>query len=455
MRSGDALLDHLFRRAGFGASAADLQAVAGMSYRPPSTTSSNFEQQPDDVDSKIGLPDYVGITTRGQFSPSTEHRRCAAAMAVPHGAHAAPAAGEDGALLAQPLRHRLQQGRGRRRRHRRHQDDGATSRASSPARRDSSSSFARWARQVPRPADRRGAGPRDARLARRPHEHRATRRRRTSAARSWSSSRGGSATTSRPTSTPPRASSPGGISGTCPARWAEMIRRRIRSSSTTRVSTTRRRRPSPSRSMAVPIRIPARPAAAGMQDGIDLLTSLANHPADGAPPGAQALELLLSASSMPPDPAFVDGVASVYLAERHQHARGDAIHPSIAMVHQPRQLQRALRVAGGIRRADDQGDGLDRVLGRYGAHAADQHGADAVRAAQRRRVAAWTSVVRHRRDARAHEFRGAVASNQKFNLARSFSAADSAQPSRVLDAMLQRFTPAPLDPARRTNCSRT
>ena len=32
MRSGDPLLDHLFRRAGFGASAADLQAVAGKGY---------------------------------------------------------------------------------------------------------------------------------------------------------------------------------------------------------------------------------------------------------------------------------------------------------------------------------------------------------------------------------------------------------------------------------------
>ena len=31
----------------------------------------NFEQQPDDVDTKIGLADYVSITTRGQFSPST------------------------------------------------------------------------------------------------------------------------------------------------------------------------------------------------------------------------------------------------------------------------------------------------------------------------------------------------------------------------------------------------
>ena len=40
-------------------------------------------------------------------------------------------------------------------------------------------------------------------------------------------------------------------------------------------------------------------------------------------------------------------------------------------------------------------------------------------------------------------FAATVASNQKFNLARSFSANDRAQTSRLLDAMLQRFTPAP------------
>ena len=41
-------------------------------------------------------------------------------------------------------------------------------------------------------------------------------------------------------------------------------------------------------------------------------------------------------------------------------------------------------------------------------------------------------------------FAATVAANQKFNLARSFSATERAQASRVLDAMLQRFTPAPL-----------
>ena len=70
MRSGDALLDHLLRRAGFGASATDLQLMAGLSYAGAVDFLVDYENQPDDVDSKIGLADSVGITTRGQFSPS-------------------------------------------------------------------------------------------------------------------------------------------------------------------------------------------------------------------------------------------------------------------------------------------------------------------------------------------------------------------------------------------------
>src|SRR4029453_12108371 len=71
MQSGDALLDHLFRRAGFGASAVDLQAVAGMSYAAAVDYFVDYDKQPDDIDSKIGLPDYVSVTTREQFAPST------------------------------------------------------------------------------------------------------------------------------------------------------------------------------------------------------------------------------------------------------------------------------------------------------------------------------------------------------------------------------------------------
>ena len=72
MQSGDLLLDHLFRRAGFGANAADLQPVAGMSYASAVDYFVDFEKQPDDVDTKIGSPDYVSVNTRGgAFSPST------------------------------------------------------------------------------------------------------------------------------------------------------------------------------------------------------------------------------------------------------------------------------------------------------------------------------------------------------------------------------------------------
>ena len=71
MQSGNPLLDHLFRRVGFGASAADLQAVAGLSYSAAVDYFVDFEKQPDDVDSKIGLAEYVSVTSRGQFAPST------------------------------------------------------------------------------------------------------------------------------------------------------------------------------------------------------------------------------------------------------------------------------------------------------------------------------------------------------------------------------------------------
>jgi len=71
MRSNDPLLDHLFRRAGFGANATDLQIVSGLSYNQVVDFFLDYEKQPDDVDSKLGSPDYVSVTTRGQFSPNT------------------------------------------------------------------------------------------------------------------------------------------------------------------------------------------------------------------------------------------------------------------------------------------------------------------------------------------------------------------------------------------------
>jgi uncharacterized protein (DUF1800 family) len=67
-------LAHLFRRAGFGASDADLTQFAGLGILSFSTAAAylvDYEQQPDDVDQAIGKPGYVGITSQGAFSPTT------------------------------------------------------------------------------------------------------------------------------------------------------------------------------------------------------------------------------------------------------------------------------------------------------------------------------------------------------------------------------------------------
>src|SRR5262249_55461902 len=58
--------------------------------------------------------------------------------------------------------------------------------------------------------------------------------------------------------------------------------------------------------------IPGRAAASGMQDGIDFLTSLANHP-ETARRLAQKLWNFLVSDLDAPDRAFVDAVADVYL----------------------------------------------------------------------------------------------------------------------------------------------
>src|SRR5215471_10904536 len=65
---------HLFRRAGFGASAADLSEFARLGILSYSTAAAyllDYTNQPDDVDSFIGRPGYVGTTSQGAFSPTS------------------------------------------------------------------------------------------------------------------------------------------------------------------------------------------------------------------------------------------------------------------------------------------------------------------------------------------------------------------------------------------------
>src|SRR5690242_19802727 len=64
-------LQHLLRRAGFGASTGDLTAFGNLSYAQAVDRLVDYELLPDDVDSHIGAAGYVGTTSNGPFSPNT------------------------------------------------------------------------------------------------------------------------------------------------------------------------------------------------------------------------------------------------------------------------------------------------------------------------------------------------------------------------------------------------
>jgi hypothetical protein len=145
MARGRTGIEHLLRRAGFGASPADLASFDGKSMSDVVDYLLNFEDQPDDVDTKIGNPAYVSVFNRaGGFQPNSniEDARQRWLFRMVH--YAAAAAGEDGALLAQPLCHRVQQDRWNVRRCAGRQVARPTSPASFPARKVNSRRFARW-----------------------------------------------------------------------------------------------------------------------------------------------------------------------------------------------------------------------------------------------------------------------------------------------------------------------
>jgi uncharacterized protein (DUF1800 family) len=66
-----ALIEHLLRRAGFGASSNELTTYAALSYSQAVDRLISYESIPDTVDANIGKSGYVGTTSRGQFSPNT------------------------------------------------------------------------------------------------------------------------------------------------------------------------------------------------------------------------------------------------------------------------------------------------------------------------------------------------------------------------------------------------
>mgnify|MGYP001096327184 CR=1 FL=1 len=60
-------VEHLLRRAGFGASQDDLKAFENTSTSGVLDYVIDYERQADDVDSKIGDPAYASITAVGGF----------------------------------------------------------------------------------------------------------------------------------------------------------------------------------------------------------------------------------------------------------------------------------------------------------------------------------------------------------------------------------------------------
>jgi len=65
------LTEHLLRRAGFGAAPDQVEQYAGLSYTAAVDSLVNFAEVADDVDSHAGQAGYVGITARGTFAPTS------------------------------------------------------------------------------------------------------------------------------------------------------------------------------------------------------------------------------------------------------------------------------------------------------------------------------------------------------------------------------------------------
>jgi uncharacterized protein (DUF1800 family) len=64
-------IEHLLRRAGFGARPDELELYGAMSVSQAVTTLVNYDEVPDDVDLYIGQSGYVGMTIAGAFSPQS------------------------------------------------------------------------------------------------------------------------------------------------------------------------------------------------------------------------------------------------------------------------------------------------------------------------------------------------------------------------------------------------
>jgi len=65
-------IDHLLRRAGFGASPADVETFRDMSTSAAVAHLVDYEGRPDDVDVRIGRPDHAHVATKDLFAPDID-----------------------------------------------------------------------------------------------------------------------------------------------------------------------------------------------------------------------------------------------------------------------------------------------------------------------------------------------------------------------------------------------
>ncbi len=70
-RNGEQLVEHLLRRAGFGASQEEVDLYTDLGFAGTVRRLLDFESAPHDVDDLIGKPGSVAVTTRGAFLPDT------------------------------------------------------------------------------------------------------------------------------------------------------------------------------------------------------------------------------------------------------------------------------------------------------------------------------------------------------------------------------------------------
>ena len=132
--------------------------------------------------------------------------------------------------------------------------------------------------------------------------------------------------------------------------------------------------------------IPARAASAGMQDGLDLIAALAGNPNTATYLCTKLYKFFVSESGTV-NADWVNRMASVYLQSHYDMravVRAMLLSPEFL---DPSAYFRALRVAGGIRRAGAQGHRVGGVLGVRFADAAVEHGPGSLRAAERGGVA--------------------------------------------------------------------